>query len=223
MNFWEELTARSNSVDSNAKPGQLGAGMLRHLHDGHLAGQIRWRRGPVAAKGRNTRREYNLALDRGHITALLWRLAESTFQGVLRACIEQLKESSHCEESGGNIEIEGIVHVFHREIGEQRLAQVRQRGCRVEPHGGSDAARVGNYKVNIAHFRLDSIYSCLKVFFGGHIGLVGDYNPRKFLGSFLENLQSTAQDVNLVGAVRSQSPGHGQANTCIGNHIKMLI
>lgn len=162
--------------------------MLGHLHDGHLAGQIRRRRGPVTAEGRDTRGEDDLALDRGHIAALLEGLAEPALQGVLRSEVEQFEESSHSEESSGDVEIESVIHAIHREIGEKGLTQFGQRGRRVESHGGSDASRIGDNKIDIANFRLDSVHGCLKIRLGGHIGLVGDDHIGEFDSGLLENV-----------------------------------
>lgn len=189
--------------------------MLGHLHDGHLAGQIRGRRGPVAAEGRDTRGEDDLALDRGHVAALLEGLAEPALQGVLRSEVEQFEEGSHGEESSGDFEMESVVHALHRKIGEQGLTQFRQRGRGVESHGGSDASGINDHKIDVANVRLDSVHGCLQIRLGGHIGLVGDDHAGEFGSGLLEDLSTTAQDVDLAGTVGSQSTGHSQANSCI--------
>lgn len=185
--------------------------MLRHLHDSSLASQVRRRRHPVAGKGRDAGGENDLALDGWDLAALIVGLTETSVERILVTSVEQLEESGHGEKSSRYVDAQHIVHVFHVEVVKQVLFRLRNGMLRVETDRRTNDARIGDDKVDIADISSDLVNGFLEISLGGDVGLEWDYG-RVLFGCCLEDFQTSAQDIDLLGTIVGEGPGHGQTN-----------
>jgi len=108
--------------------------------------------------------------------------------------------------------VEGVRHVLHGVVGEECLARFGDSVGWVPARGGAANAGVGDEEIDEAGLGGDGVDGGLDRVFGGDVALDGDEDRGVFFDHFLEDLQASAEEVDLGCAVGGEGARHHQAD-----------